>query len=290
MVENRKGEIMPNGILNINKPSGVSSAAIVGKIKRITGISCGHFGTLDPMASGVLPIGVGNATRLFDYLLQKEKVYTATFLFGADSDTLDSTGKIVYGGKIPSESEILSILPSQIGEIMQEPPLYSAKSINGVRAYDLARKGVEFTLQKKKVIINSIKLNGKVSKDEYSFTISCGGGTYIRSIARDIATSLNTKAIMTSLIREQSGEFKIENSVKVEELTRENFENYLISTQSVLSFPELKFSGIVAKRLADGLTQPCLAPDGLYKLWLNDNFYGIAEVENKKIKTKTKLC
>lgn len=141
----------PSGILNIDKPAGASSAAVVGRVKRVTGLSCGHMGTLDPMAGGVLPVGVGNATRLFDYLLDKEKQYRAAFLFGADSDTLDSTGDVKYdAGRVPCEEEIRAALSSQVGEIMQEPPLYSAKCVHGARAYDLARKGIPFTLEKRK--------------------------------------------------------------------------------------------------------------------------------------------
>ncbi len=281
---------MPNGILNINKPAGVSSAAVVGKIKRLTGMSCGHFGTLDPMASGVLPIGVGNATRLFDYLLSKEKAYRATFLFGADSDTLDSTGVIVYGGNKPTIDEIREIIPSQTGEIMQEPPLYSAKSVNGVRAYDLARKGIPFTLAKKKVEIHSISVINQIADGEFLFEISCGGGTYIRSIARDIAAALGTRAIMTSLIRTKSGFFSINDAKTLDELTKDNWQNFLIPSENVISYPKAEFFGIETKRLSNGLTQPFERENGLYRLWLDGEFYGIAQAENGTIKTKTKLC
>lgn len=281
---------MPNGILNINKPAGVSSAAVVGKIKRLTGISCGHFGTLDPMASGVLPIGVGNATRLFDYLLSKEKTYRATFLFGADSDTLDSTGAIVYGGNKPTINEICGVIPSLIGEIMQEPPLYSAKSVKGVRAYDLARKGLSFTLEKKKVEIHSIRVINQIADGEFLFEISCGGGTYIRSIARDMGIALGTKAIMTSLIRTKSGFFSINDAKTLDELTKDNWQNFLIPSETVISYPQAEFFGIAAKRLSNGLTQPFDGENGLYRLWLDGEFYGIAQAINGTIKTKTKLC
>lgn len=281
---------MPNGILNINKPSGVSSASIVNRVKRVTGYSCGHMGTLDPMASGVLPVGVGNATRLFDYLLEKEKEYRTTFLFGADSDTLDGTGKVIYNaGRIPSLREIESAIPGQTGEIMQQPPLYSAKCVNGARAYDLARKGIPFTLAQKKVSVYAINLNGETSRGEYSFTIRCGGGTYIRSIARDLAAALGTKAIMTSLVRVKSGAFAVENAVSPDRLTEENWTDFLISSDQVLSFPVAAFTGLTAKRLSDGLTQP-FDGEGLFRLYLDGVFYGVAQAADGKIKTKTKLC
>lgn len=281
---------MPSGILNIDKPAGVSSAAVVNRVKKITGFPCGHMGTLDPLASGVLPVGVGNASRLFDYLLKKEKVYRAVFLFGAESDTLDSTGEISFGaGPVPSEQAILSALPALTGEILQEPPLYSAKSVNGMRAYDLARRGIPFTLEKKKVIIYSLSLTGFKGEGKYEFSVRCGGGTYIRSIARDLAAALGTKAIMVSLVREQSGAFSLAEALSPETLTLENWQSYLVPPEKAVDFPVASFTGIMAKRLADGLSQP-FEGKGLYRLWLNGSFYGIAEAGNGTIKTKTKLC
>ncbi|MGN0805974.1 MAG: tRNA pseudouridine(55) synthase TruB, partial [Candidatus Coproplasma sp.] len=216
-----------NGIINVNKLQGVSSAREVAVIKRITGLSCGHMGTLDPMASGVLPIAVGNATRLFDYLLTKTKTYVATFRFGEDYDTLDTTGTLLKsGGRVPSASEIESVLPSLTGEILQIPPKYSAKNLGGKRGYQLARAGVEFELPPKRVRIDGITLLNH-SGDEYSFEIVCGGGTYVRSIGRDMASALGTCAAMSSLKRTASGPFKIENSVKTEELNQDNVEGYI---------------------------------------------------------------
>ncbi|MGN1062604.1 MAG: tRNA pseudouridine(55) synthase TruB, partial [Candidatus Scatosoma sp.] len=121
------------GFINLNKPSGRSSALYVAKIKRLTGQPCGHLGTLDPLASGVLPVGIGNANRLFNYFLNKKKEYIAQFTFGETSDTLDSTGQIQFGGAIPSGEQIKAALPAFIGETDQVPPNYSAKSVNGRR-------------------------------------------------------------------------------------------------------------------------------------------------------------
>ena len=280
----------PSGILNIDKPAGASSAAVVGRVKRVTGLSCGHMGTLDPMAGGVLLVGVGNATRLFDYLLDKEKQYRAAFLFGADSDTLDSTGDVKYGaGRIPCEEEIRAALSSQVGEIMQEPPLYSAKCVHGARAYYLARKGIPFTLEKKKVAIYSLDLLEKTGEGEYSFRIRCGGGTYIRAIARDLAAALGTKAIMTSLVREKSGMFDLKDAVSPDVMQKDNWQEFLIPVRNVLSYPRADFSDLTAKRLKDGLTQP-FAGEGLYTLWLDGAFYGVAEAGGGVIRARTKLC
>ena len=190
------------GFITVNKAEGVSSAREVNIIKKLTGTPCGHLGTLDPMASGVLPVAIGNAARLFDYFLSKKKRYVATFVFGCDSDTLDTTGTVIEtGGKIPSVDEIEAVIPCLTGEVLQIPPKYSAKSICGKRGYQLAREGIDFTLPPKKVNIYSIKVLDKITDNSYSFDIECGGGTYIRSIARDLGARLGTAAIMSALVR-----------------------------------------------------------------------------------------
>ena len=146
------------GFINLIKPEGMSSAYAVGRVKRKLHVKCGHMGTLDPMASGVLPIGLDKTSRLFQFLLDKQKTYVARFKFGYTTDTLDITGEITEsGGRIPTESEILSVLDKFIGEIDQIPPKYSAKCVNGKRGYQLARSGVEFELEPKKVKILDFK-------------------------------------------------------------------------------------------------------------------------------------
>ena len=196
----KQPKIKKLGFFCVDKPSGIVSSAVVNKLKWLCGMPTGHMGTLDPLASGVLPVGVGNATRLFNYFLEKKKVYIAEFTFGVDSDTLDSTGELVYGGRIPEAGEIEAVLPSLCGEVMQLPPKYSAKNIGGKRGYELARAGIEFELQPKQVRIDYIKLLGKgENENSFRFEISCGGGTYIRSIARDMAAALETKAVMSAL-------------------------------------------------------------------------------------------
>ena len=166
---------LTSGFINLNKPSGISSAAAVSKIKRLTGLACGHMGTLDPLASGVLPVAFGNASRLFNYLLDKEKVYRAVFRFGTDTDTLDSAGEILKSGlPVPTEDKINSVLSEFVGEIEQVPPIYSAKSVGGVRAYRLARQGKEVELSAKRVTVHSLVLLGRLNETDYEFRISCG--------------------------------------------------------------------------------------------------------------------
>ena len=291
----RTEKITRFGFFNVDKPSGITSSTVVNKCKWLTGVACGHMGTLDPLASGVLPVGVGNATRLFDYFLEKEKEYIAEFTFGVSSDTLDSTGELVYGGDIPTQTDIEKVLPTFIGEIAQMPPKYSAKSVNGRRGYELARAGIEFELKPKTVKIFGVELLGKAeSENAFLFKINCGGGTYIRSLARDIAAKLGTNAVMSALRRTKSGLFTVEKAIPFslleQDLPVSELEKYLIPTESVLPFARLSLEGKNAERIFNGVAVETEQVDGLYKLYKDDVFYGVAEVKDNKAKAKTKLC
>ena len=290
----RENKIKTFGFFSIDKPSGIVSSTVVNKIKWLSGVPCGHMGTLDPLASGVLPVGVGNATRLFDYFLEKEKEYIAEFTFGVDSDTLDSTGNLVREGHVPNEQDIEEVLPTFFGDIMQVPPKYSAKNVNGRRGYDLARAGIEFELAPKKVHIYGMELLGKISEDTFQIKINCGGGTYIRSLARDIAAALGTKAVMSALRRAKSGIFTLENSLPFSffeaDPSVEELEKYIIPTQEVLPFERLALTEKQEKKLLQG-QQVCVEnANGVYKIYQEDSFYGLAEVTDGKAKAKTKLC
>ena len=255
---------------------------------------CGHMGTLDPLASGVLPVGAGNATRLFDYFLEKEKEYIAEFTFGVSSDTLDSTGELVLGGRIPSEKEIADVLPTMCGEVMQLPPKYSAKNVGGKRGYELARAGIEFELAPKKIVIHDMSVQGQVNETTFRVKIRCGGGTYIRSIGRDLAEILGTNAVMSALRRTQSGIFTEDNAIPFSVLeadpTPEELEKYLLTTESVLPYPTLTATEKQRIKLLNGMTVAVETEDGLYKFYNEDgSFYGIAEVKAGWAKLKTKL-
>lgn len=280
------------GFINADKPSGVTSSAVVNRIKRLTGLPCGHMGTLDPLATGVLPVGIGNAARLFDYFLSKKKEYIAEFTFGVTSDTLDSTGTLVERGRVPQAEEIRAVLPDFCGEILQLPPKYSAKNVNGRRGYELARAGVDFELSPKRVQIDEVTLLDTASDkaNAFCFKIRCGGGTYIRSLARDIAERLGTAAVMSGLKRTQSGCFKIEDAVPPDSLTEENIEGFIVPTETVLPFERLVLSGARREKIFDGVPVSTDYPDGLYKIYREKVFYGIAEVKNGQARTKTKLC
>lgn len=290
----RTEKITEYGFFNIDKPSGLTSSTVVNKCKWLAGVPCGHMGTLDPLASGVLPVGVGNATRLFDYFLDKDKEYIAEFTFGVYTDTLDSTVELTETGRVPTAAEITAVLPDFKGEQLQMPPKYSAKSVNGRRGYELARAGVEFELQPKKVRIDGVELLEQITDDVFRFKIRCGGGTYIRSIARDIAEKLDTFAVMSALRRTQSGVFTLDKALPYAELekdpTVEDLKAFLIPTESVLPFETLALVGDAERRFFNGVAVGTEKKDGLYKVYKEGAFYGVAEVKDGKAKAKTKLC
>ncbi len=267
------------GFINLIKPEKMSSAFAVGAVKHKFNIPCGHMGTLDPMASGVLPVGVGKASRLFNYLLSKTKTYEARFVFGYETDTLDITGETTKTtSSIPTEEEIRAVLGEFIGEISQIPPNYSAKCINGKRGYELARRGVEFTLNPKLVNIYDIKLLEKTGENEYSFLVECGGGTYIRSLARDIGLKTGSLAVMSKLTRTKSGFFSIDNGVSVEEFkASDNPEKYLIEPDLVLDFPKINLSKQQATKIINGVFENLGIPSGTYRVYNDGAFMGVGE-------------
>lgn len=205
-----------NGVLLVNKERDWTSSDVVAFLRKKLNIKkMGHLGTLDPMATGVLPVTVNKATRLFDLFLDKRKTYVAEFEFGYETDTLDATGTVVCKNDVVvSLEQVEAILPTMVGKISQMPPKYSAKRVDGKRAYDLARSGVDFELKPKTIEIFAIKILENKS-NRYTFEIECGGGTYIRAIGRDLAYKFNTYATMLSLERTKVGIFEIKDAKSV---------------------------------------------------------------------------
>ena len=226
------------GFISVYKPSGMTSNAVVQKIKKQFKINkIGHMGTLDPIACGILPLAVGKATRIFDYMLAKTKKYVAIFDFGYETDSLDITGKTTKeNGIVPKQEDIVVVINSMIGKQMQFPPKFSAKNINGKRAYDLARLGVDFELKPKEIEIFDFKLIEKVSENRYKFEIVCSSGTYIRSIGRDLAEKLHTYATMSFLERSEMGAFNLNNSIKLNDiLDFQKIDEIILSPLQVLT-------------------------------------------------------
>ena len=224
-----------NGFAIINKGLGLSSSDVVIKCRNALShainkkTKCGHMGTLDPMAEGVLIVAFGNATRLFDYLLTKEKTYRATFSFGESRDTVDRAGKIIATSDLPKYQRILEILPNYVGEISQIPPKYSAVNVGGKRAYDMARAGKDFQLTAKKVKISDITILDQTLIDDYcqdvTISVTCGGGTYIRSLCSDIANDADVCGYMSQLTRTECGGYSLDDSVTLSEFIGNPVEN-----------------------------------------------------------------
>lgn len=276
------------GFINLIKPSGMSSAYAVGAVKKKFNTPCGHMGTLDPMASGVLPVGVGKSSRLFQYLLDKEKVYVARFKFGYTTDTLDVTGQETSRTNlIPTIEEINKVLPSFVGEIDQVPPNYSAKCIDGKRGYQLARRGVEFQLPPKKVVILGAKCLGQTQEDEFSFEFRCKGGTYIRSLARDIAQKCATFGVMSALDRTVCGIFDYSNGVSVEDFKNsDNPEKYIIPAENAVNFEKIILTSKQAEKILNGVFENYGFADGTYRVYNGEEFWGVGEALGGVLKIK----
>lgn len=250
-----------NGILCVNKPQDFTSFDVVAKLRGILGMKrLGHAGTLDPMATGVLPVFVGMATKACDIMPDNSKSYSAGFRFGQTTDTQDITGKILSTSeKSVSENDINKILPEFTGKIMQLPPMYSAVQVNGKRLYDLARQGIEVERQPREIEVESINL---VSYDQKTRTgnisISCGKGTYIRTIIHDIGTKLGCGGIMTSLVRTSASGFTLDDCYTFEEIQKARDENILESlilpVERVFnSLPELRLNEHQTKLYRNGV-------------------------------------
>lgn len=260
----------------------MSSAYAVGAVKKKFNCPCGHMGTLDPMAEGVLPVGIGKTSRLFQYLLDKEKTYIARFIFGYTTDTLDITGQVTERTfVVPTLEQIKSVLCDFVGEIMQVPPVYSAKCINGKRSYELAREGKEVSLDAKKVCILGIECLSQISDNEFEFKIDCKGGTYIRSLARDIALAVNSLGVMSKLTRTKCGIFTMENGIGVDEFkSSDDAEKYIIASDDAVSFDKLNLTQAQAQKILDGVYENYGFADGTYRVYNQGAFIGVGKVEN----------
>lgn len=208
-----------NGFICLNKDSGITSFLASAKVKRITASKkAGHTGTLDPLATGVLPIALGGASRFINFLCQSDKHYEARFITGIKTDTLDITGTVIERtDKTASYENIVKLLPRFTGDIQQIPPMFSAIKKDGVRLYELARKGQEIERESRAVRINEISVN-KINENDFSLFVSCSTGTYIRTLISDIGDALGCFATMTALTRTFTDGFHISESHTIKEL------------------------------------------------------------------------
>jgi tRNA pseudouridine55 synthase len=282
-----------NGILNINKGLGLTSFDAVRKIKKIAHTKkVGHTGTLDPEASGVLPICIGGATKFADYIMKDDKVYRATLRLGIVTDTYDKEGAVLRTSEVTSsEEEVISVINSFTGRIKQVPPMYSALKVNGQRLYSLARQGIEIERAARDIEIFSIEII-EMDLPFVVFDVKCSKGTYIRSLCYDIGEKLGCGGAMWALVRTRSGFFDIENSIRLEDLTEENIADHLISVEKALwNYPSAAFETKYAKLLLNGVSLMdnnaigSLTMDVMYKVYDEDSkFIGIGKLSQSGFK------
>lgn len=282
-----------NGFYNVNKPEGITSRKVVNIISAISRKTfntkkTGHLGTLDPIATGVLPIAIGNCTRFFDFSLNKKKQYRAEFEFGIGTDTLDLSGiQTKKTENIPKKHEIESKLSTFIGKIDQIPPIFSAKSIDGTRAYKLAREGRTLEMKPCEVTIYNLEFISFEDK-KLVLDITCSPGTYIRSLCRDLAESLDSLAIMTKLNRSMSGEFKLEYASSIEEIDADPKGLLLPADYLVSNLKAIEFSDIQQKQNING-QQFYLGTTDDVRVMYKGNFLGFGSDTEKGFKFKVKI-
>lgn len=279
------------GILNIDKPAGITSYDVVDVIKRIfIGSKVGHTGTLDPVATGVLPILIGDATKLSDNLTAENKAYRVKMLLGVETNTYDITGKIVYASVVnEDEIYIRERIKRFIGVQEQIPPQYSAIKVEGKRAYQYAREGKEVELKPRKIEIydiNNIAVNLK--KHEVSFDVYCTKGTYIRSLVNDIGKKLGCGATMVDLTRLRNGNFFIEDSIPLYDFLKLNFEDMKTHVQPIEEYyKELKKINMNKDeytKFFNGVKLNYDEQDKLVKVYLNNKYKGLGQIKNGILK------
>ncbi|MCE9545009.1 MAG: tRNA pseudouridine(55) synthase TruB [Planctomycetia bacterium] len=250
------------GILNVNKPPGLSSRTVVDDVLRVVGrdVKAGHAGTLDPLASGVLVICLGPATRLIECVQRMPKCYHGTFILGRTSDTEDVEGVVteLANAPVPDRAAIEAAAASMVGTIQQRPPAYSALKVAGRRAYKLARQGRAPDLAPRPVTIHSMEVI-EYDYPRLTLDIRCGSGTYVRSLGRDLAEQLGSGAVMAELVRTEIGSFLLGDACQVSNLTADNLHEHLLPpTRAVENLPVVRLSAEEVDRIARG--QPIVYP------------------------------
>lgn len=280
-----------NGILNIDKPQGITSHDVVDIVRKIfPGIKVGHTGTLDPIATGVLPICIGKATKLSDELLSENKVYKVKMLLGVETDTYDITGKIVFANTLnEDEIYIKERIKRFIGKSSQIPPIYSAIKIKGKKAYEYARNGENISLKPREIeIFNIDDIDVNLRKRQVSFVVSCTKGTYIRSLVHDIGIKLGCGATMIELKRLKTGDFDINDSIDLYEFL--NLE-YLDMLDKIVSIEELykdsKKINLNDKdydKFLNGIAIKTDVPNGIVRVYENLRYKGLGKVNDNLLK------
>lgn len=285
-----------NGVILINKQKGISSFGVVAKVRKILNIKkVGHSGTLDPEAEGLLPILVGNGTKISKYLIEHDKIYIAKLKLGIKTDTADSEGNILEKKNFKLDKNNVNkynnIFKTFLGKSKQIPPMYSAIKVNGKKLYEYAREGKEIKIKERDIEIYNIDiLSINYDENEIEFSVSCSKGTYIRTLCEDIAKSLGTIGYMSSLKRTKINDFKIEDSITLDELEK-NKDDILYLKEKFISVEEIfknKSEIILNDRKKDlflnGVKLTFKLENDLYRVYNNNKFLGMGVIENDLLK------
>lgn len=278
-----------NGLLIINKPKEYTSHDIVNIVRKKLNIKkVGHTGTLDPNATGVLPILIGTGTKVSKYLVEHEKTYIATLVLGKKTDTGDSEGNIIEEDNNfinINKEKIESVLKSFIGKQNQIPPIYSAIKVAGKKLYEYAREGKSVQIEPREIEIYNIILKKYDNKNEITFEVECSKGTYIRTLCQDIAKKLGTVGYMKELQRTKVDKFDIEKSISLDELDNVNVKEKLISIEEIFEDNlKIDLNDRKLELFLNGVQLTHELGDGLYRIYNNDKFIGLGTVKNKLLK------
>lgn len=277
-----------DGIIVINKEKEYTSHDVVAKLKKKLNISkVGHTGTLDPNATGVLPILIGKGTKFSKYLINHDKIYEVELELGKKTDTADIEGKVIEEENVDEKyikENLLQVLESFVGKQEQIPPMYSAIKKNGKKLYEYARAGEKVDIEPRKIEIYKIDLN-KYDKNIISFVVSCSKGTYIRSLCEDIAEKLNTVGYMKNLKRLQVGKFNIKDAVYIDDIDLKNVNDHLITPEEILrGIPCINLGEKKLKLFLNGVQLTCNNNDGLYKIYVANKFIGTGTIKKGLLK------
>ena len=279
-----------DGIIVINKEKGCTSHDIVYKVKKMFNTKVGHTGTLDPNATGVLPILLGKGTKISKYLIEHDKEYEVALQLGVKTTTADEEGEIIEEKEVLKESleqlEIERILKSFIGKIKQMPPKYSAIKVNGRKLYEYARKGQEVEIKPREVEIYNIEItNIQKEKKQIEFKVSCSKGTYIRTLCEDIAEKMRTVGYMKELKRTKVGDFNIEQAITLGQLQEKENIKIITIEEMFKDKEEIILEDSKITLLLNGVKMNMKKPNGIYRIYNKQNkFIGLGIVQNKILK------
>ena len=279
------------GLIVLNKPTDWTSFDVIAKARGIMGYrKLGHSGTLDPMATGVLPIFIGRATKAVDMQIIKDKEYIATFKLGLNTDTGDITGEVIRQREVTStKDDVLAEMEKFKGEIQQYPPMYSAVKVNGQPLYKLARQGVTVERKPRKAVIKELVMtDADEAQHTYTVRVLCSEGTYIRTLVEDMGENLGCGAVLTALCRTKACGYTLSDTITLEDLQQarneDRIDSLITPVDTVFSHLErIDLSDELAKRLINGARSRISKADGDYRVYYKDVFYAVANVTDKKM-------